>query len=117
TPDAAALRMSVCLNNWTAGELFDAAILQSPRFGVVMEFVESTPPSGTSTRTIRSFPAVFVHRLGFSSVVVAPGPTGLVVADNKLEQVTSFTLPATPLIVGATITEGGVLRPQSVALS
>ncbi len=116
TEDAAALRMSICLNNWTAGELFDGAILDSPRFGVVMEFVESTPPSGTSTRTIKSFPAIFVHRLGFTSVVVSPGPSGLVVADDKLEQVTSFTLPPTPLIAGQTSTEGGVLRPKSVAL-
>ncbi len=113
---AAASAMTTCLTAWTSGELFDSSILDSPRLGVVMQFNETTPPTGSDPRTIQRFRAVFVHRIAFPTVVMSPGTPGPVAGESKVEQVTAFTLPNTPLIAGRTDSSGGALRPGTIGL-
>lgn len=114
--DAAAVAMSGCLNAWTSGELFSTSILDSPRFGVVMVFNEVTPPTGSDPRTIAGFRPIFVHRLGFPTEVISPGGNGLVTVDDRLEQVTSFVLPPTPIVLSRSGDAGSGVRPASVGL-
>ena len=116
---AATAQMDICVTAWTAGELFDTSIVESPRFVIIPQMLEATLPSGSGPMTIERFRAVFVNALGFGDAVFYPGDAGATfIADTaSIEQTTSFMLPLTPLVAGwVTPGSDGVLATATVQL-